>query len=324
MTSVEYEDPLYGTVKFPEEFTRIIEYPAIQRLNAVHQNGAAFLTNPDMDTSRFEHSLGVAFLCSRLGASDEEVVAALVHDVGHTAFSHVVDHVFERTEQDFHEDEVGRIVTRYDLDEHLERAGFDAETVLDMDGFPILEQPLPGICADRLDYQLRDVYKYGLIGRDTVEDILAGITLEAGRPVATDRHTARTLVDVSLLLQRQVFFHDRHEAANLVLADLLETALEREVLTVDDLFQTDQAVLDTLRTDPEFAEPLDALGREFSIHRDPVQPTVSISRKRRSMNPHVAGTGQRISELDSTVEHKLTQFRDSVPAEQTYALDIVE
>lgn len=322
MPSVEYQDPLYGTLEFTGASARVIEHPAVQRLKRVHQNGGIFLTNPNMDTSRFEHSLGVAFLCKQLGATKREVIAALLHDVGHTAFSHVADHVFNQEDQAFHENEVERIIDQYNLAEYLDSLGYDIETVFAIEEFPILEQDLPSICADRLDYQLRDVYKYGLIDKHTIDSVLAGITLEAGCPVAADRDTARTIVDVSLLLQRQVFFNNQHEAANLVLSELIKEAINRDILTVNDLFRTDQEVLDTLRNDSEFAEILEAFGQDFSIRREPSKPSFSISRKRRIMNPRVAGTGQRISQLDSTVEYKLSQFRKSVPSEQEYAIEI--
>lgn len=323
MSSVSYEDPLYGTLEFTGAAARVIEHSAVQRLRSVHQNGGAFLVNSDMDTSRFEHSLGVAHLCKRLGAPDREVIAALVHDVGHTAFSHVADHVFDRTDQTFHEEEAGRIIAQYGLDDYLDSLGYAATSVLNAEGFSILEQDLPNLCADRLDYQLRDVYKYGLIDRGTVDDILGKIALQAGRPVAADRDTAHTLVDVSLVLLRQVFFNDRHEAANLVLADLIEAALDEGLLTVDDLFQTDQEVLELLQSDSEFAERLNAL-QDLSIRRTPSQPTHIVSRKFRLMDPHVAGTGQRISELDSTVAHKLHQFRETVPSKGKYTIRLKE
>lgn len=322
MPSIEYVDPLYGTLTFTEPAAQVINHPALQRLKSIHQNGGIVLSNPAMDTTRFEHSLGVAHLCKHLGASDREVVAALLHDIGHTTFSHVADHVFDRADQAFHEEEVDRIVERYEVAEFLTDLGYDSDTILDVEGYPILEQPLPGLCADRLDYQLRDVYKYGLLDDATVEEILAGLTVEDGRPVAGDRETAHRLVNVSLVLQRQVFFDAQHEATNLILSELLETALEENVLMVDDLFGTDPEVLDTLQQHPEFAAALDALERGLSVRRESSVPTHTISRKRRTMDPHVAGTGQRISDCDPTVAHKLSRFRETVPVERGYVIEL--
>lgn len=317
-----FEDPLYGTVDFEGAPARVIEHPAIQRLKRVHQNGGLFLINPEMDTSRFEHTLGVAALCKRFGAGEREVIAALVHDVGHTAFSHVADHVLDRADQAFHEDSVGKVVKEYELDEYLADLGFDPETVLDPDGFSILEQELPDLCADRLDYQLRDVFKYGLIDRSAVDAILARVTVADGQLVAANRETAHKLVDLSLLLQRQVYFKKRHEGVNLVLTDLLEQALKTDSLTVDDLFQTDQEILETLRTKTEYSETLAAIDRNLTINRVSSQTPYTITRKRRTMDPRVAGTDQRISELDPTAARKLTAFRENVPMQQRYAITL--
>lgn len=324
MSSFEYEDPLYGTLKLSGAPAQVIENPAVQRLKHIHQNGGVFLVNPDMDTTRFENSLGVAALCKRFGASEREVLAALLHDVGHTAFSHVADHVFDRTDQAFHEDEIWRIVTRYGLDKCLDSLGYDPDTVLEIERFSVLEQDLPHLCADRLDYQLRDVYKYGLIDREDINAILNDIILEGEQLVASDHDTAHTIVDISLLLQRQVYFNKENEAANLILKSLIESALEQSILTPDELFQTDQDVLNTLRSNAEFAETLDALDQNLTVKQEPSQEGYSITRKRRTMNPCVAGTRQHISDLDSTVARKIERFRDSIPLEQQYTITFTE
>lgn len=148
----EFHDPLYGTVEFGGAVADLLQHPALQRLRGVHQNGGAVLVNSDLDTSRFEHSAGVAALCRRFGAGERAVLAAVVHDVGHTAFSHVADRVFDRADQTFHEDQYGRIVDRFDLDDAIEDRGYDPDRVFDAARFPILERDLPGVCADRLDY----------------------------------------------------------------------------------------------------------------------------------------------------------------------------
>lgn len=316
------EDPLYGPVEFTGVAGELLAHPALERLRGVHQNGGAFLVDPAMDTSRFEHTVGVAALCRRFGAGEREVLAAILHDVGHTAFSHVADHLFERADQGFHEDEVGRVVDRYDLDDWLATRGFDAGRLLDADGFGLLEQDLPDCCADRLDYQLRDLHACGLVDRDDVDEVLAGLVVEDGRLVAADRRTAARLVDVSLLLQRQVFFDARHEAANLLVERLLAAGLDRDLLTVDDLFGTDRAVLDRLRDDPDLAATLDAIGPDLEVTRRESDAAYTIARKRRSMDPLVAGTGRRASELVPSVRHKLEAFRANVPLEQGYELPL--
>jgi hypothetical protein len=151
---MKYDDPIYGEVGFIGLEEKIIKNPAMQRLKEVHQNGADFLVNPDMDTSRFEHSLGVAILCKKFGCDEDEVIAALTHDIPHTAFSHLADQLYERKDQTFHEDHHERFVEDYGLDELVEEHGYDPEYIFDEDNFTVLEQERPDLCADRLDYTL--------------------------------------------------------------------------------------------------------------------------------------------------------------------------
>ena len=90
---------------------RIIDCPIFQRLRTIRQLGLSFFTYPTAQHSRFEHSLGVYHVISRLLAefqitvqnedtfgngikavavetSEETLVkhAALLHDIGHVVF----------------------------------------------------------------------------------------------------------------------------------------------------------------------------------------------------------------------------------------------
>ncbi|MCJ7703374.1 MAG: HD domain-containing protein, partial [Anaerolineales bacterium] len=86
-----YSDPVYGPVEITEPvLLDLMESRAIQRLHGVLQHGVSALVGITSPTSRFEHSVGALLLVRRLGASLEEQVAALLHDISHTAFSHVI------------------------------------------------------------------------------------------------------------------------------------------------------------------------------------------------------------------------------------------
>ena len=101
---MEYTDKIYGKIKIDEPVINdLIASEPLQRLKAVNQYGASFYRFPHLTTNRFEHSVGVYYILKRLGASVEEQIAGLLHDVPHTAFSHVSDIVFEDPTQTFHE-----------------------------------------------------------------------------------------------------------------------------------------------------------------------------------------------------------------------------
>src|SRR3989344_9249800 len=80
--------------------------PLMKRLEHINQYGAFSYVCPKMYTTRLEHSLGVYFLLKSWGAPRAEQVAGLLHDVGHTVFSHVGDWLKNRTENPDYNDEM--------------------------------------------------------------------------------------------------------------------------------------------------------------------------------------------------------------------------
>ncbi len=109
-------DPVHGFIRFDEHEKRLINSFPFQRLHYIHQLGMAYFVYPGATHTRFEHSLGVMELASRMyrqlcrtvrpdlfhfiprkGSLEfvywEKVVrmAALCHDLGHLPFSHVAE-----------------------------------------------------------------------------------------------------------------------------------------------------------------------------------------------------------------------------------------
>lgn len=119
-------DNLWGTNKFTWLEWLLIDSPIMQRLKDIHQVGLAFEVYPCAHHQRFEHSLGVLTLASRTfdacvahnapdlltflpklyaGATSDDCIkrlrqelrlAALLHDTGHSLFSHASEKVYSR------------------------------------------------------------------------------------------------------------------------------------------------------------------------------------------------------------------------------------
>src|SRR5215471_4523943 len=81
----------------------LIDTPEFQRLRRVRQLGLAYFAYQSAEHSRFTHSLGAGHLATRIldklghkySITDADRtavrVAALLHDIGHGAFSHVIE-----------------------------------------------------------------------------------------------------------------------------------------------------------------------------------------------------------------------------------------
>src|SRR5262249_45453081 len=141
----------------------LIACPTFQRLKGVKQAGPSAFAFPFKTVTRYEHSLGVYLLLGRLGAGRREQVAGLLHDISHTAFSHAVDFVFSSEEQDHHEALKPVFLERPDVVRALAALGFAPRDFYDDSVYPLLERPLPWLCADRLDYFLRDGLACGVV-----------------------------------------------------------------------------------------------------------------------------------------------------------------
>jgi HD superfamily phosphohydrolase len=107
------KDPVWGMVSLtPLEIT-ILDSPLLQRLRRIHQTGLVFLTYPAALHTRFDHSVGMLHCVSlivdtinrkyrSIGAqapftelNEQEIrLAALLHDIGHAALSHLTEGIF--------------------------------------------------------------------------------------------------------------------------------------------------------------------------------------------------------------------------------------
>ena len=99
-------DPIYGFTNIPNSLLYdIIEHPYFQRLRRVSQMGFSNMVYPGANHTRFHHAIGCLHLMQKavrvlrfkeVDISNEEAnalyIAILLHDIGHGAFSHALEH----------------------------------------------------------------------------------------------------------------------------------------------------------------------------------------------------------------------------------------
>ena len=171
---MNYFDAIYGAVEINEPFLiDLMATQALQRLRGVLQHGITALIGITEPVTRFDHSVGVMLLVRRLGGALDEQIAALLHDVSHTAFSHVIDYVVDgHDSQSYHEEWKESHLSSSDVPDVLARHGYDWRDFLHEENYALLEQPVPRLCADRLDYFLRDSRDLGLSTLDQIRHAL--------------------------------------------------------------------------------------------------------------------------------------------------------
>lgn len=285
-------DAVHGDMQFDAAELAVIDTVAVQRLRGIKQLGTSHLVYPSAVHTRFEHSLGAAWMTKRLiestgrrglALSPEQrqtaCIAAILHDVTHVPFGHTFEderRLFERHDQDdkrldyfLNETDLGRVLdqlaARSRVAAVLRRSAHD----------DTLKQLVSGtICADLLDYLRRDALHCGLaLGYDdrifeyfgTAEGRLV-FQLHKGGVFRRDALSELIhLLQIRYSLTERVYYHHAKVVAGAMISRALELALAAGALQREELYVLrDDSFLWMLaqRADqvPGLADLLDDLG----------------------------------------------------------------
>ncbi|WP_077613907.1 HD domain-containing protein [Caenibacillus caldisaponilyticus] len=283
-------DILYDEWQIGGVLEELIMSKPVQRLKGIHQGGASYLINEKWNVTRYEHSVGVMLLIRKLGGSLEEQIAGLLHDISHTAFSHVIDFVFENKAEDFHEKIYHRVVGDSEIPGILEKYGYHYEEILsDLSKWTLLDQPAPELCADRVDYTLRDMVQYGWISLEEAKCFLEHLTVMNGRMYPKDVEAAEWFVKTYYKEVIDFFMNPLNVYGYHALAKTLKTALAKNVIDFNDLLGTDESVMNILDSseDDEIRSLLRQIRRNARVKEDQSNFDFHFKNKVRLIDPSV-------------------------------------
>ncbi len=259
----EIRCPVHGFISINDWEREIIGHPAFQRLRRIRQLAWTDQVYPGAMHTRFEHSLGVMHMASQMydsvvqrsggllkseyGYDDQGLdrdkklvrIAALVHDVGHSPFSHAGEESFPfrpgKKRRYLHE-EYSAAIIRFELKDVIENhrlngnCDFKAEDVAaliegstEVRRRAFWRELISGqMDADRMDYPLRDSLHAGVdYGRydwrrllNTIEAMVVSESDDAegkqGLRLGVNEggiHAAEALVLARYYMFTQVYFH---------------------------------------------------------------------------------------------------------------------
>lgn len=170
----EYFGILNGDEKLPDFLNKYLSLPLMTRLKNI-----GLLCGTDWTTlyknrfyySRYDHSLGVALIIWHFTKDKAQTLAGLFHDVSTPVFSHVADFRKGDALTQSATEEPNALMLKEDknLPRLLSEDGLTLEQVLDYHKYPVADNEIPCLSADRLEYMFPS--GMALEGSWTMEEI---------------------------------------------------------------------------------------------------------------------------------------------------------
>ena len=264
----------------------LINCDSIQRLKNVSQFGIPKeYYHKKFDYTRYEHTIGVFILLRKLGATLEEQIAGLLHDISHTAFSHVIDWVLGDSKKEDYQDnvffeflknsEIPSILKKYQIDENI---------FSNLKNFTLLEKEIPSLCADRIDYTLRELFKEG---SQITKKIFFDLVVKDNQIVFKNKDNAEIFAKEYLQLQTQHWAGDQAKARYFILSNLLKHSMNKKIISLTDLYSSEKFILNKLEnSDDNFIlENLGLLKNGFEVLES--SDGIELKKKFRYVNPEI-------------------------------------
>ena len=255
-----YRDPVHNIIRLRtdtaegELMMKLIDAAEFQRLRRIKQLGLGLFTYQGAEHSRFTHSLGAFHLMTRVldrlgerySIKPEDRIAAraaaLLHDVGHGSFSHVMEKVLNFHHEKWtvqvllsEQTEIGQLLRSHSSELPVKVASIIEGTFQPSALAQLVSSQLD---VDRMDYLLRDSLmtgaKYGIYDLEWIINALA-IDEAADRIYVEARglYAVEEYLQARYYMFRQVYFHRTLRSAEAVLRSIIRRALTLNAEGVD-------------------------------------------------------------------------------------------
>ncbi|WP_296091261.1 hypothetical protein [uncultured Treponema sp.] len=317
--------------KTPDFLSKYISLPILKRLE-----GVGLLCGTDWTPlfhnnffySRLDHSIGTALIVWNFTKDKKQTISALLHDVSTPAFSHVSD--FKNgdalTQSSTENLNAQLIENDSKLLEFLKQDGINVSEVSDYHIYPIADNEIPGLSADRLEYmypsgaaldsvwtltEIENSYNHINVLKNEKEIPELGFLEEGECLIYTKK-----FIQTSMILQR-----NEDKIAMQLMADILKLAEESKIIKPNELFTLSEKELIELFTKSAEENPSWKFSKYFRTFRGMKKIfhsetkmkgfyCVNLQVKRRYINPLVKTKNsiKRISEVNKEAKEIIEQF----------------
>ena len=307
----------------PELLRKLCETPDMQRLRHIGMNCGCEYTSFKRfrrlrDYSRYDHSLGTARIVWHFTQDPVQSSAALFHDIATPTFAHSVDFMRgDHLKQEATEASTERVIRESEeICSILREYEIPVEDVLDYHRYPIADNDAPRLSADRLEYTLGNLENYRLRPVTELELYYSALCVTQNEEGVSELafSDAASAIDFGFdaLQCSRIYVSDEDRYAMQILSEILCWALQRGILSEQDLMGTEKALIEKLQKDPEAAVKWKAFRSMKRMIVDEEQAPMELRRiipaKKRCIDPFVRDRG-RLSQICEPFAEALQEFR---------------
>ncbi len=240
---------------FPAWLLKYIAAPEVQRLNGVGMacglEYSSMFNFPAFNTV-FAHSIGAALIVWNFTHDKKQTIASLLHDVANPAFKHCIDYLNGDSEtQTSTEARTAQIIRdSRAIMRQLKKDSILASEISDYHLFPIADNDLPNLAADRLEYTLSNgLFYYNTWTLDEVKAFYSNLTILKNEDNIdelgfTDADLAATFTQRNLSLGA-IYHSEKSRATQQFIADIIQSMVNSGYLSLDDLYvMTEREIID--------------------------------------------------------------------------------
>lgn len=253
ITSKKFRDPIHGFICLDSSELDIVNSSIFQRTRNIKQLSLGHYVYHGAEHSRFGHMIGAAHVAGlafdSLRQNTEELkqnfkadnvdrctlrMAALLHDIGHTPFSHALEHILG---PEYEHEQYSQTIVKTCFEDILKKADIDVDVVNNLiAGDPYTEKPylskiISGqIDVDRLDYILRDSYYSGVsYGKYDLNRIVNQLAVVNNKFVVLEGgyEAVEQLIFARYQMYQQVYFHKTKRVFELMLQECGKILVEQ-------------------------------------------------------------------------------------------------
>ena len=307
---------------FPLFIEELINTPEFKRLENVGMNcGCEYTSFPifakGKEYTRYKHSIGVALIIWHFTKDIKQSIAGLLHDISSPVFAHVVDFLNgDHENQESTEEKTEEIIENSEeIQKILKKHNLTTKDVYDYHMYPIADNDSPLLSADRLEYTLGNAFYYDFKSMDELKDMYDDLVVsknEFGQDEISFKSLDKATEFASVsILNSKVYTADYDRFSMQYLADLLKLAVDKNVITLDDLYTTEDEVILKLERDEELNSKFKEFKGFSKILTSKEKPNhgywVNIPAKRRYINPRVDSLG-RVTDLSENLSKEINDF----------------